>query len=266
MSDSTEVRLRHYDLSNGLARQMSPMLLGRLVETIPHTAVEVFGLEWFYGGGIQSLPSREVVQVYGFEPVEVLPLGRTTKTKAELLRFLQPLRVKYAPERYDLFRNNCNNFSDEVVRFLLDGAAAVPEKIMRLPEEVLSTPLGAMIAGMMQGPGNPMQSRFGGPTSDPFAAFGQRPSEESTAPPAAATTAPTSGASLTSFPLLDDAASAPLVSSSDDGALLPAVVARLVAVHAAIPASSPHRLSHDDLLLLEAVPSMVQVRKQSTGI
>ena len=84
-----EVKLRHYDLSNGMARQMSPLLLGRLVETIPHTAVEVFGLEWFYGGGVQSLPSRQVVQVYGFEPVEVISLGRTDKTKEELLRFLQ---------------------------------------------------------------------------------------------------------------------------------------------------------------------------------
>ena len=65
------------------------VLVGKLIETIPHTAVEVFGLEWFYGGGIQSLPSREVVQVYGFEPVEVLVLGLTTKTKTDLLRFLE---------------------------------------------------------------------------------------------------------------------------------------------------------------------------------
>jgi hypothetical protein len=137
---SEEVKLRHYDLSNGMARSMSPMLLGRLIESVPHTGVSVFGLEWFYGGGIQSLPSHQVVAVYGFEPVEVISLGRTSKTKQELLRFLEPLRAKYAPEvsvlaslawkslpacktspplslsalplvqRYDLFHNNCSEY------------------------------------------------------------------------------------------------------------------------------------------------------------
>ena len=111
---------------------------------------------------------------------------------------------------------------------------------------------------MMQGPGNAMQSRFG-PTSDPFAAFGQQsPASTDTNPPNVIPTATAIETPLSSFPLLSAAAASPLVSTSDDGALLPAVVARLVVVNGSLPAASPHRLSADDILALEALPSMLQ--------
>ena len=40
---SYEVVLHVYDLSMGMAKQMSPMLLGRQIEMIPHTGVHVHG-------------------------------------------------------------------------------------------------------------------------------------------------------------------------------------------------------------------------------
>ena len=50
---ATPVRLRVYDLSQGLARQMSAQLVGQQFDLIPHTGVEVYGLEYFFGGGVQ---------------------------------------------------------------------------------------------------------------------------------------------------------------------------------------------------------------------
>lgn len=52
---SQVVQLYIYDLTKGMASMMSQMLLGRHIEGFWHTAVVVYGREYFYGGqGIQS--------------------------------------------------------------------------------------------------------------------------------------------------------------------------------------------------------------------
>ena len=43
-------------------------------------------------------------------------------------------------EKYDLFDNNCNNFTDEAAKFLV--GKGIPEYITGLPKEILNTPLG----------------------------------------------------------------------------------------------------------------------------
>lgn len=49
------VELYIYDLSQGLARVMSQMLVGRQLDGIWHTSVVVYGKEFFFGStGIQS--------------------------------------------------------------------------------------------------------------------------------------------------------------------------------------------------------------------
>ena len=52
--DKYVVKLYVYDISNGMARTMSPMFLGKLIEGIWHTGLVVYGKEYFYGGGICS--------------------------------------------------------------------------------------------------------------------------------------------------------------------------------------------------------------------
>lgn len=55
------VELYIYDLTKGMAAMMSQMLLGRHIDGIWHTAVVVYGREYFFGGqGIQSCPPVSV--------------------------------------------------------------------------------------------------------------------------------------------------------------------------------------------------------------
>ncbi len=54
----------------------------------------------------------------------------------------------FSAQTYDLLRNNCNNFSDAVARFLT--GQGIPGHILELPQRVLSTPMGQMLAPMYE--------------------------------------------------------------------------------------------------------------------
>lgn len=55
MEDKVTVQLYIYDLTNGMAAMMSQMFLGRHIDGVWHTAVVVFGREFFFGNqGITS--------------------------------------------------------------------------------------------------------------------------------------------------------------------------------------------------------------------
>ena len=51
-NETIKVSLFLYDISNGMARQFSPMMVGKLVEAIYHSSIVVYGVEFFFGGGI----------------------------------------------------------------------------------------------------------------------------------------------------------------------------------------------------------------------
>ncbi|KAL6217713.1 hypothetical protein ACLB2K_010930 [Fragaria x ananassa] len=51
------VTLNVYDLSQGLAKQMSMAFIGKAIEGIWHTGVSVYGNEYYFGGGIQHAPA-----------------------------------------------------------------------------------------------------------------------------------------------------------------------------------------------------------------
>lgn len=64
---TTPVKLYVYDLSNGLARQLSLQLTGKQINGIWHTSVVVFGKEIFYGQGVCiTPPGRSHVRACGF--------------------------------------------------------------------------------------------------------------------------------------------------------------------------------------------------------
>ncbi|KAI5854596.1 PPPDE putative peptidase domain-containing protein [Tricharina praecox] len=140
-----KVELYVYDLSQGLARQMSMQFLGIQIDAVYHTSIVVFGREYYYGAGIQSsLPER----THHGAPMEIIPLGTTSLPQEVVLEYLDSMKQEYTPESYDLFLHNCNNFTADLTMFLC--GVEIPEKIKNLPQEVLNTPFGQMMRPVLE--------------------------------------------------------------------------------------------------------------------
>lgn len=143
--DGYKVCLNVYDLSQGLARQLSTTFLGKAIEGIWHTGVVVYGNEYYFGGGIQHSPTGTTP--YG-SPVKTVDLGVTHVPQALFEEYLQEISPRYTAETYSLLKHNCNNFSNEVTQFLV--GSTIPDYILQLPNEVMNSPMGPMILPMIQ--------------------------------------------------------------------------------------------------------------------
>jgi desumoylating isopeptidase 1 len=66
------VQLYVYDLTQGMARQLSPMFLGKQIDGVWHTAIVINGIETFYGYGIQQ--TRAGQTPFG-RPLQVITIG-----------------------------------------------------------------------------------------------------------------------------------------------------------------------------------------------
>ncbi|KAL1892000.1 hypothetical protein Sste5346_007344 [Sporothrix stenoceras] len=135
-----DVQLLVYDLSQGLARQMSMGFLGFQLDAIYHTSIELNGREYVYDGGILA------IQPYSSHlghPFEKVPLGTTTRTIAAIEVHLDTLRPRFTAAAYDLFRHNCNTFTDTFSHFLVGHG--IPAHITGMPDAVLATPMGRML-------------------------------------------------------------------------------------------------------------------------
>ena len=99
------VAIHVYDLSQGMARMMSMAIVGKQVDIIPHTGIVVtwsppnlvtgapgVSTEYFYGGGVCSTPSGQAMPM---PTCEIIPLGETTKTEAELGAFLASISPRF---------------------------------------------------------------------------------------------------------------------------------------------------------------------------
>jgi len=64
-----------YDLSRGLARSLSPSLIGRQIDGVWHTSVVCYGYEFYYGQGIFVTDQVGSTQ-YG-TPIEIKDMGLT---------------------------------------------------------------------------------------------------------------------------------------------------------------------------------------------
>ncbi|CAK9162375.1 unnamed protein product [Ilex paraguariensis] len=140
-ADGYKVSLNVYDLSQGLARQLSTSFLGKAIEGIWHTGVVVYDKEYYFGGGIQH--SLVGSTPYG-TPIRTVDLGVTHVPKDVFEMYLQEIGPRYTAETYSLLTHNCNNFSNEVAQFLV--GATIPDYILNLPNEVMSSPMGALIS------------------------------------------------------------------------------------------------------------------------
>jgi len=142
-----KVQVYIYDLTQGMARTMGPALIGRPLDGVWHTAVVVFGKEYFYGGsGIEFCnPGGTMLG----QPLQVEDLGETEITENLFQDYLRTQsQDRFLGDRYNLLQHNCNNFSHETAQFLV--GKGIPQHILDLPNEIMSTPLGQMLAPMIQ--------------------------------------------------------------------------------------------------------------------
>lgn len=90
-----DVHLLVYDLSRGLARQMSAGLLGFQLEAIYHTSIQLNGLEYVYDGGIIAItPGSSHLG----RPLQQLHLGHTQLPMDIIDEYLDSLRPVFTAE------------------------------------------------------------------------------------------------------------------------------------------------------------------------
>lgn len=168
---TSEVQLAVYDLSHGMARQMSAQFLGPqfAIDIIPHTALVVFGREYFFGGGIQHENPTQLRQMMGMHPVQTLSLGRTSVSQGQFEAWCQNCTQtgRYTAASYDLLQRNCNNFSHDAAQEGLKLSQGVPAWILDVPRKFLSSPMGQMVRPMLEN--MQMGAPGGGMGAAPFA-------------------------------------------------------------------------------------------------
>ncbi|CAF3873748.1 unnamed protein product [Adineta steineri] len=152
MTDFTSVKLYIYDISHGLAAAYGSALLGKQIDGVWHTGVGVYGREYLFGSSGVSYTSPEEIHRQGLAPKpKVRDLGHTKKSLSEIQAWItEKSSTSFRGLRYELLDWNCNNFSDEFTKFLLDSTTSlIPEEILDLPRFVKTTPLGRMLLSFM---------------------------------------------------------------------------------------------------------------------
>jgi hypothetical protein len=96
---ASSVKLYVYDLSNGLARQLSRQLTGRQIDGIWHTSIVVFDREFFYGQGINITPPG---RSHHGNPLQILDMGETFIDKDTFNEYIQEMREHYTADKYHL--------------------------------------------------------------------------------------------------------------------------------------------------------------------
>lgn len=90
-----DVHLLVYDLSRGLARQMSQSMLGFHLDAIYHTSIQLNGREYVYDGGIVAItPGSSHLG----QPMERVFLGKTELPMVVIEEFLESLRPIFTVE------------------------------------------------------------------------------------------------------------------------------------------------------------------------
>mmetsp|Transcript_90073 Transcript_90073/g.232482 ORF Transcript_90073/g.232482 Transcript_90073/m.232482 type:complete len:476 (+) Transcript_90073:76-1503(+) len=155
------VEILLYDISKGATHWLGPLLLGRTDVEAFHSAVLVFGSEYWYGGKVfrsdppcsaqfgeplRSSKSRKLEfapSVYKPE-LMVVKAGYTFVEHDEFVAFIRDKMVdRYTGlEKYDLLSHSCNHFADEVMHFLTGHG--VPDHVLELQNMALTPTVKAM--------------------------------------------------------------------------------------------------------------------------
>lgn len=140
-----KVTLYVYDISAGMAKSFGKMFTGRDIEAVYHTSVMVYGNEFLYQGGISCEKPKSTA--FG-QPIKELPMGTTEISQSEFKEYLDSIKGVFAPEKYDIFDQNCNHFSNAVCEFLV--GTGIPSEILNQAKDFKGTPIGNLIGGMQK--------------------------------------------------------------------------------------------------------------------
>ncbi len=77
-----------------------------------------------------------------------MDLGFTEIPEELFMEFLRDVSPRFTQETYNVFKHNCNNFTNECAQFLL--GEGIPKDIVNLPNEFLNTPVGRMLMPMLE--------------------------------------------------------------------------------------------------------------------
>ncbi|KFY93889.1 hypothetical protein V498_04187 [Pseudogymnoascus sp. VKM F-4517 (FW-2822)] len=135
-----EVSLYMYDLSRGLVRMMSASLLGVQLDAMYHTSIVMEGVEYVYDGGLKQVKPGST---HLGQPLKKMVLGKTELPKEVVQDYFESLRPIYTFEAYDLWRHNCNNFTNDFATFLV--GRGIPSHITDMPQTVLNSPMGRLL-------------------------------------------------------------------------------------------------------------------------
>ncbi|KAE9530903.1 hypothetical protein AGLY_011365 [Aphis glycines] len=142
-----EVVLYVYDLTGGMAKTLGQTLLQKNIEGIWHTAIIVFGKEYFFGSNGISICDPGTTALGN--PLRTHSLGKTCLPEDVFQEYLRGLEQDtYSADKYNLLRHNCNNFSNEISQFLCGNS--IPSYILDLPNEILNTPFGQQLAPILE--------------------------------------------------------------------------------------------------------------------
>jgi desumoylating isopeptidase 1 len=104
-----------------MAAQFSRQLVGKYIEGVWHTGIVIYNKEYYFGGGISyDAPGRtpfgkinQILQCNIGNPTKVLDLGFTELPEELFLEFLREATPRFTAATYNVFKHNCNNFTNE---------------------------------------------------------------------------------------------------------------------------------------------------------
>lgn len=143
-----------YDITMGMAKAMSMMVIGQQIDAVYHTSIVVFGREYYFGGGICNDAPKTTP--YG-KPIQEIPLGQTEIPKEVFEEFLTDISPRFTAEKYDIIEHNCNMFTDAAAEFLVgkgigDQYVKQAKNLLESPAGQMFKPLLAQMQGQVQNP------------------------------------------------------------------------------------------------------------------
>lgn len=146
MENKHRVLLRVYPLGDEMMRRFVASTLGRQEADIWHTSIEVYGAEYYFQNGVmKAVPGSTI---HG-TPVKIHDLGTTEIPEIVFEDFLLSIAESFAPHKYHLLKNNCNNFSNTLALYLVERA--IPEYILELQNAALGSDAVSSIVDLFFG-------------------------------------------------------------------------------------------------------------------